>query len=370
MRIFPKLLFTVALGIASCAAYFSVKGIGLLFAGSFYPVIVMASALEIGKIFAVSFLYRRWKDITFLLKTYLLSAVVVLVVITSLGIFGFLSDAYQDTKTKVEYYEEQISMLNKQNADIKEREDNSRRVGEMTVETSNETAERYKEIYDNFAKQQTESKDKLITRRGELDAELNELRASSGGLFSNKKKKIEEMEAAQADERESIQSRIAAIDAAIDSEYARFVDKVDKLAVPANTPQVIDNNSSEQIKANELEILSLQESINNTDIGSFRYIANAFDITVDTAVKWFMLMIVFVFDPLAMSLVLAYNMYVVRRSRIGKTPKFKATEKPAETVIPTQFEEPEPEPQPLSVEVDDGTTKAKKVVYIRGKKQR
>ena len=367
MRMFPKLLFIVALGIATCAAYFSVKGIGLLFAGSFYPVVVMASALEIGKIFAVSFLYRRWKDITLLLKTYLLSAVVVLVVITSLGIFGFLSDAYQDPKTKVEYYEEQISMLSKQNTDIKERDDNARRVGEMTVDTSNETAERYKEIYDNFAKQQTSAKGMLVTRRGELDAELNDLRSSSGGIFSNKKKKLEEMEALQADERASIQSRILVIDNAIESEYTRFVDKVDRLVVPATKPQVIDNNSSEQIKTNELDILSLKESINNTDIGSFRYIAGAFNITVDAAVKWFMLMIVFVFDPLAMSLVLAYNMYVVRRSRTGRSARFTATETPVDTVIPTQFEKPVTED--MSVEDSTDTVKAKKVVYIRGKKQ-
>lgn len=372
MKVFPKLLFMVAVGIAACAAYFSVKGIALLFAGSFYPVVVMASALEVGKIFAVSFLYRKWKEITLLFKTYLLLAVTVLVIITSLGIFGFLSDAYQDTKTKVDYYENQITMLSKQNEDIKTREANSRRVAEMAVDTSSETAERYKSIYDNFAKQQTESKDKLISRRGELDKELNDLRASSGGLFSSKKKKIEAMELAQAEERESIQSRLVSIDGAIDKEYTSFLTKVDQLTEPTNKPVVIDNNNSEQIKTNELEILELQSNINDTDIGSFRYIASAFDISVDEAVKWFMFMIVFVFDPLAMSLVLGYNMYVVRRSRSGFRPKtrdeFKDLVRDTETVIPTQFEEPED--VPLSVDVDDGSCTAKKVVYIRGKKQR
>ena len=266
-------------------------------------------------------------------------------------------------------------MISKQNEDIKSREATSRRVEELAVDTSNETAERYKAIYDNFAKQQTGSKDKLITRRGELDAELNELRASSGGLFSSKKKKIEAMELAQAAERESIQSRIEVIDIAIDNEYTNFLAKVDQLAKPANKPIVVDSNGSDQIKANELEILDIQSNINDTDIGSFRYIATAFDISVDEAVKWFMFMIVFVFDPLAMSLVLGYNMYVVRRTRTKNRPRnlteFKNLVRDTETVIPTQFEEPEePEETPPAEEVDDGITKAKKVVYIRGKKQR
>ena len=102
-KLFPLLLFCVSVLIAGTAAFFSVKGIGLLFAGSFLPVVIMASSLEIGKLFAVSFLYRKWKEIPITLKLYLSSAVVLLIAITSLGIFGFLSDAYQGTKNKINY---------------------------------------------------------------------------------------------------------------------------------------------------------------------------------------------------------------------------------------------------------------------------
>ena len=102
-KVFPVLLFCVSVFIAGCAAYFSVRGIGLLFAGSFLPVVVMASSLEIGKLFAVSLLYRQWHVMRFLYKMYLTTACSLLIFITSLGIFGFLSDAYHDTKTKIDF---------------------------------------------------------------------------------------------------------------------------------------------------------------------------------------------------------------------------------------------------------------------------
>ena len=80
-------MFVVAMSIAGCAAFFSVKGIGLLFAGSFLSVIIMASSLEAGKLVAASFLYRKWKDLSWWLKLYLTSATLLLMVITSIGIF-------------------------------------------------------------------------------------------------------------------------------------------------------------------------------------------------------------------------------------------------------------------------------------------
>ena len=94
---FKVLLGLSALFLAACGAFFSVKGIGLLFSGSFWPAIIMASSLEFGKIMATSFLYRYWKKINNIIKLYLISAVVVLMAITSLGIFGFLSQAFYST---------------------------------------------------------------------------------------------------------------------------------------------------------------------------------------------------------------------------------------------------------------------------------
>jgi len=99
---FTALVGIVALIVAGCAAFFSVQGLATLYAARYIAVCVMAGGLEIGKLVAASFLHRYWKSISWLLKLYLTVAVVVLMAITSLGIFGFLTGAYQQSHTKVE----------------------------------------------------------------------------------------------------------------------------------------------------------------------------------------------------------------------------------------------------------------------------
>jgi DNA integrity scanning protein DisA with diadenylate cyclase activity len=110
-------MFTVLVGLAAfivagCAAFFSVQGLATLYAAKFVAVCVMAGGLEIGKLVAASFLHRYWKTIGWLLKLYLTVAVVVLMGITSLGIFGFLTGAYQQSHTKVELTDVKQEALN------------------------------------------------------------------------------------------------------------------------------------------------------------------------------------------------------------------------------------------------------------------
>ena len=99
---FTILVGLVALLVAGCAAFFSVQGLATLYAARFVAVCVMAGGLEIGKLVAASFLHRYWKTCGILLKVYLTIAVVILMGITSLGIFGFLTGAYQQSHVKVE----------------------------------------------------------------------------------------------------------------------------------------------------------------------------------------------------------------------------------------------------------------------------
>jgi hypothetical protein len=99
---FTALVGLVALLVAGCAAFFSVQGLATLYAAKYIAVCVMAGGLEIGKLVAASFLHRYWKTVGWMLKVYLTEAVVVLMGITSLGIFGFLTGAYQQSHTKVE----------------------------------------------------------------------------------------------------------------------------------------------------------------------------------------------------------------------------------------------------------------------------
>ena len=117
MRIFTLLIGGAALFIAGCAAYFSVRGIALTFgavSAFTIPIIIMASSLEFGKLIAASFLYRHWNTCNKTLRTYLSFAVVLLVGITSAGIYGYLSQAFEQTLKQVEGYEREIVSLQRQ----------------------------------------------------------------------------------------------------------------------------------------------------------------------------------------------------------------------------------------------------------------
>ena len=118
-------MFTLVIGgaalfIAGCAAYFSVRGIALTFGAvsSFtIPIIIMASSLEFGKLVAASFLYRNWHTCNRTLRSYLLFAVILLIGITSAGIYGYLSQAFEQTLNQVEGYEKEIVSLQRQQVD-------------------------------------------------------------------------------------------------------------------------------------------------------------------------------------------------------------------------------------------------------------
>ena len=117
MNLFTLMIGGAALFIAGCAAYFSVRGIALTFGAvsSFtVPIIVMASSLEFGKLIAASFLYRNWHSCNKTLRSYLLFAVFLLIGITSAGIYGYLSQAFEETLNQVEGYEKQIASIQRQ----------------------------------------------------------------------------------------------------------------------------------------------------------------------------------------------------------------------------------------------------------------
>jgi len=110
------LTFLTALTLSGIAAYYSIVGLALIFPGAFWPVVVMGGVLEVAKLVTASWLYRNWKKVPILLKTYLTSAVLILMLITSMGIFGFLSKAHIEHSTelapmadKMQSYESKIA---------------------------------------------------------------------------------------------------------------------------------------------------------------------------------------------------------------------------------------------------------------------
>ena len=108
---FIILLVLSTLSIAGSAAFFSIYGLAQIFTGSFWPVVIMASSLEAGKLISASYVYRYWNKISILMRSYLIAAVLILMVITSAGIFGFLSAAYQQDILPLEQNKQQVVLL-------------------------------------------------------------------------------------------------------------------------------------------------------------------------------------------------------------------------------------------------------------------
>ncbi len=255
---FPYFLGLTALLIALCAAVFSVYGIGSLFAGASISAMIMASSLELGKLFATTFLYRYWKKSLGLIKAYLTIAVIALMLITSAGIFGFLSAAYQKSSLEFKLDQERT----------------------VSVESS-------KGFYTN----QIQSANERIRTLNEM-RKVQENRLS--GALTN-----------------TILSRNPTQLQQIQQQTIKLIDQ-------ANEDLKLENIKIDQART---QILSIDEKINfmkisateKKDIQTFKFLADALHTDLDTVAKWFIISLIFVFDPLAIALILAYNVAICKR---------------------------------------------------------
>lgn len=240
-----------AMFVAGCAAFFSIKGLIVLFSGSSLAIGIMASSLEIGKLVAASFLHTYWKQISFLLKTYLCIAVLTLMGVTSLGIFGFLTGAYQVHSATVGTFESKIEAL-------------------ITEKTAIETG---------IAEHSERIKTLTALRQDQ------EQRVKDAGNY-----KAPREQAYKAIEEANVEIK--------QKEEALTKDRERTIEI-------------------EKDISELKIGMNTTtDVGSFKFIAAATGSTVDEAVRYFIFALIFVFDPLAVTLVLAWNKLLeVRREK-------------------------------------------------------
>ncbi len=275
---FKTLVSFTALAIAGCAALFSVTGIGTLFAGAAVSAMVMASALELGKLVGISFLYRYWSEIPKALKSYMSVASVVLILITSAGIYGYLSSAYAKVAA------EPLKM----NADIQ-------------IYNSQATT------LDEEIKRKTARLDQIISLRGQQENRIDNL-ISKSTTGSN-----------------------TAVRSAQNS--------LTELNRTATTLQREINQTSAQRDSLRAKSLTKEVEINtNSDIGTFVYISKAIGVELDTVVKWFILIIVLVFDPLSICLVLAYNFLVKREEPEEEIKTFAVyDEKPEQPTIIQEY---------------------------------
>lgn len=274
---FKILLGLSALFLAGCGAFFSVKGIGLLFSGSFWSAVVMGSCLEFGKLMATSFIYRYWQKINNLMKMYLISAVVILMGITSLGIFGFLSQAFYSTKSNIDAIESQVSLLQGKKGSLKD---------QILL-----NSDRVKTLIDTRKNQENN-----LTKT--LDQSTTTTVTKSGGLFSSD---IQE----KVIDKKSLELKSKTLDT-MQSNISNLESNIYKI-------NLNNEDLNKQINNIDDQIINLNKQIASSDIGTYKFIAQAFNLKIETIVKYFILVIVSVFDPFAVCLLLAYNVLSTKK---------------------------------------------------------
>ena len=255
-QILPWLILACALGLSGTAAYYSIIGLSLLFSSIAIPVIIMASFLEVSKIIIASLLHSYWKGLNIILRGYLTVSLIVLSLITSLGIYGLLSSGYQDTLNKVNVVGKQIEVL-----------DTKR---------------------DRF----NESLTYLQSEKQSIDQSISELR---NGLANNKvqyrdRQTGEIITTTSSANRKSLENQL--------DKSTETRDKIsDKIVVLQDSISNID-----------IQILNIESDMElAAELGPLTYISKLTGKSMDSVVNILTMMIIFIFDPLAISLVLAAN---------------------------------------------------------------
>ena len=225
-----------ALIIAGCAAFFSVTGLGVLFSGAATSVMVMAGALEFAKLVAATYLKQKWEEIKGFNKWYLVSAVALLMIITSAGIFGYLSNAFQQQNLKLQQVDREIAVY--------------------------------------------------TTKIGSNDAQITQLNTQLGQLSSTQNTILDKGK--------------------VNSRLLRSIDSKDRQVATINKKisSLQDENGKNNDEINKIKIKNLDLE---KEVGGFRFVAEAFGMELKNVVKFFIFLIVIVFDPLAVALIIAFN---------------------------------------------------------------
>ena len=259
--LFPYLLGLSALFVASIAAFFSVMGISMLFSGAVISTSLMATSLEIGKLSATSFLYRYWNKTTLFLRIYISIAILVLMGITSMGIFGWLSSAYQTSALQYEVGQQQISSMGEQKKLIQDQAEIAKKRVDTLTEIRNSQEKRLNDILDNPS----------ISRN---PTQLRQIQEQNSQMIRSTEEDIK----------------------SASTKYSDLLDQsvgIDK--------KVLD---------------SKMDSVKSKDVITFKFVADAIGYDLNKTVKWFIVLIILVFDPLAVSLILAYYVAISEQ----KTP--------------------------------------------------
>ena len=283
-----------ALSISGVAAYYSIIGLATIFPGAFIPVVLMGSVLEVGKLVCASWLYRNWTSTNLLLRSYLFFAVIVLSLVTSMGIFGFLSKAHLQNEFADGSVTQKIEIINSQI-----------RTEESIIARQNEVIKR------SFGTgtSNTVRLEQLNQRLVQLDREVEAYTKQGSSFFGGDSvKKGLDLKASQKAERDKINTEINRLTStsststsAAEQQIARSQQKITEFI------QKRDPLMSERLKL-------------EAEIGPIKYIAAlAVDVGMsqkvdaNSAVRWVIIILIFVFDPLAVLMLVAANQSLVRR---------------------------------------------------------
>jgi hypothetical protein len=258
-KVMTSIMFVSAISLSCIAAWYSIAGLTAIFAAAVVPIIVMGGILEVSKLVVASWLYRNWMDIPTTFKTYFTSAVVILMMITSMGIFGFLSKAHLDQAVPA---------------------------GDVSAQV---------QIYDEKIKTQRDNIEAARKALAQMDAQVDQkLSRSTDETGADKAVQIRR---AQGSERKKLQNEISTAQAAI-----------------------------VKLQGERAPVASQARKI-EAEVGPIKYIAALiYGDTLDQnmlekAVRWVIIMIVLVFDPLAVLMLVAVNWSLKKSQPKVETPE-------------------------------------------------
>jgi len=259
-RSFPFIIALSAIAVSGSAAFYSVSGLSKLFAGASLEVIIMATSLEVSKLVIASLLYQYWGEINKILRTYLTIAAGVLILITSMGIYGFLSNAYVQTATLAQSADSQITLLESKKQNL------------------------------------IEQKNILTQEKSEILKNVTDLRS---GLTNNVQ--------TTKDKRGNI------LTSSSSANRTTFEKQLDKTLNRQEIVNIKLDTLNSQIFQLENKILETKTGNDaSSELGPLKYISNLTKVPMDNIVNWLLLIIIFVFDPLAIALVIAANFAFAR----------------------------------------------------------
>jgi hypothetical protein len=265
-----NLIWFCAIGLATFSGYYSVFGIAKLFSGGSWSIVGMAAMLEFSKLVVITFLHDHFSSLKTSFKLYLTSAASVLMIITSIGVYGYLTNSYQETAKHIYQTQNRLELLTKK-----------------------------QQLFSD----QKNKLDTLLKQKTQRITSYDNLRLSQENVLNNQLN--------QKGSTRGLQKNIQSVDKATETLNIEISQLSAKSLALTDSVTII-----------EQEKLTLSNSTFTSELGPLLYLSRITGLSMDLVVNWFILILVIVFDPLAVSLVIAANhlknkeKYYIHRVRI------------------------------------------------------